>query len=156
MQDDRRQPRHVDVVRLHQLLTRVSLGRVEAEGHGVAAEGIEQRVAGLDAGAHDYLTKPFHYEELCARVRALLRRDMRAREPLLQCADLTLDPAARTAYQGECRLNLTRKQPFAAVALAPGRYRLQSWQRDCDGNCGRLGPPTDRCSRWFRRPGPSA
>jgi hypothetical protein len=38
----------------------------------------------------------------------------------------------------------------ALVPLAPGRYRLQSWQRDCDGNCSRLGAPTDRCARWFR------
>lgn len=48
------------------------------------------------------------------------------------------------------RLSLTRKQPWADVPLAPGRYRLQSWQRYCDGNCSRLGPPTDRCGRWFR------
>jgi hypothetical protein len=48
------------------------------------------------------------------------------------------------------RLDLTRKQPFVFVALVPGRYRLQSWQRYCNGNCSRLGPPTDRCGRWFR------
>ena len=39
--------------------------------------------------------------------------------------------------------------PSATVALAPGRYRLQSWQRYCDGNCTRLDPPSDRCSRRF-------
>ena len=48
------------------------------------------------------------------------------------------------------RLNLTKRTPFADVRLAPGRYRLQSWQRTCDGNCGYLDPPSDRCSRWFR------
>lgn len=52
------------------------------------------------------------------------------------------------------RLDLTRRRPFANVPLAPGRYRLQSWQRHCSGNCGRLDPPSDRCGRWFRiRPG---
>jgi hypothetical protein len=49
------------------------------------------------------------------------------------------------------RRRLTRGRPLATtMPLAPGRYRLQSWQRTCDGNCGYLDAPSDRCARWFR------
>jgi DNA-binding response OmpR family regulator len=67
-------------------------------------------VAGLDAGADDYVAKPFDYRELVARVRALLRRDLRAREPLLRCGSLMLDPAQGTATYGDALLVLPRKQ----------------------------------------------
>ncbi len=70
----------------------------------------DERVTGLDLGADDYLVKPFHFEELAARVRALLRRDLRVREPLLQWGDLKFDPAARIAWQSNHRLELTRKE----------------------------------------------
>ena len=75
-----------------------------------ARDQLEDRVIGLDLGADDYVVKPFHLEELAARVRALLRRDLRMRDPLLQCGDLKLDPAACSVWQGKRRLELTRKE----------------------------------------------
>lgn len=75
-----------------------------------ARDRLTDKVTGLDLGADDYLTKPFHLEELLARIRALLRRDLRVREPLLQVGDLKLDPASRTAWVGKRRLDLTRKE----------------------------------------------
>ena len=58
----------------------------------------QQRITGLDVGADDYLVKPFHFGELVARIRALLRRDMRGRDPVLRYQDITLDPSAHVAY----------------------------------------------------------
>lgn len=70
----------------------------------------EERVVGLDLGADDYLVKPFHFAELIARIRALLRRDMRVRALLLQYADVKLDPNTHVAWQGNHRLDLTSKE----------------------------------------------
>jgi DNA-binding response OmpR family regulator len=75
-----------------------------------ARSGPDERVVGLDLGADDYLVKPFHFAELLARIRALLRRDMRARTPLLQVKDLKLDPLGRVAWLGNRRLELTGKE----------------------------------------------
>jgi DNA-binding response OmpR family regulator len=75
-----------------------------------ARDRVVDRITGLDLGADDYLVKPFHLEELTARVRALLRREMRVRDPILCCGDLKLDQAARVAWQGNRRLQLTRKE----------------------------------------------
>lgn len=75
-----------------------------------ARSRLEDKVTGLDLGADDYLVKPFHFEELAARIRALLRRDLRVREPVLCAGKLKLDPACRTAWQGKRRLELTRKE----------------------------------------------
>ena len=61
----------------------------------------QERVIGLDTGADDYLIKPFYFAELLARVRALLRRDIRVRTLLLEYKDITLDASTRTAWQGE-------------------------------------------------------
>src|SRR6266568_1966864 len=75
-----------------------------------ARSGPDERVVGLDLGADDYLVKPFHFAELLARIRALLRRDMRVRTLLLRFADLKLDPTSRVAWQGNRRLELTSKE----------------------------------------------
>jgi two-component system response regulator MprA len=74
-----------------------------------ARDAVSDRVEGLDAGADDYLVKPFAIEELRARVRALLRRSG-AGDGALRFADVSLDPATREAYRGERRLQLTRTE----------------------------------------------
>jgi len=70
-----------------------------------ALSGTEHRVRGLDSGADDYLVKPFAYQELLARVRALLRRSRPADR--LRFADVALEPAAHAAWRGSRELNLT-------------------------------------------------
>ena len=71
---------------------------------------IEDKVLGLDSGADDYLTKPFAFQELLARIRALLRRKAEAGPPLLRFADLILDPARRLVTRGEEKIELTSKE----------------------------------------------
>ena len=71
---------------------------------------VEDRVLGLDTGADDYLTKPFAFQELLARVRALLRRGSGAEQPVIEVADLKLDPARRLVYRGEEKVELTAKE----------------------------------------------
>jgi len=75
-----------------------------------ARDSITDRVAGLDLGADDYLTKPFAFEEFLARVRALLRRRDVDRAPALRIDDLTVDPATRQVTRGERRIELTARQ----------------------------------------------
>ncbi len=88
-----------------------------------ARDTVEDKVQGLDAGADDYLTKPFAFAELLARLRALLRRGAEARAPLLQAADLVLDPATRTVKRGGETITLTNRE-FALLEYFlrnPGR-----------------------------------
>ncbi|MBI3107053.1 MAG: response regulator transcription factor [Candidatus Rokubacteria bacterium] len=75
-----------------------------------ARDSVPDRVAGLDLGADDYLTKPFCFEEFLARVRALLRRGQGQRAPVLRLADLTLDPATREVARGARRITLTTRE----------------------------------------------
>jgi heavy metal response regulator len=75
-----------------------------------ARDSVPDRVAGLDLGADDYLTKPFAFEEFLARVRALLRRRDVARAPVLTIDNLVVDPATRRVTRGERRIELTARQ----------------------------------------------
>jgi len=71
---------------------------------------IEDKVLGLNSGADDYLTKPFAFEELLARVGALLRRVTDTDTPIIRIADLAIDPARRVVTRGERRIDLTAKE----------------------------------------------
>src|SRR5438477_641384 len=75
-----------------------------------ARDSVLDRVAGLDAGADDYLTKPFSFDELFARLRALLRRGALERPAVLRVGDLALDPAARRVTRDDLEIGLTAKE----------------------------------------------
>lgn len=81
-----------------------------------ARDSVEDRVKGLDAGADDYLVKPFSMDELTARVRALLRRANQVRDPMLKVGDLELDTKRRSARRAGVELELTSKE-YALLEL---------------------------------------
>ncbi|MGI8659904.1 MAG: response regulator transcription factor [Thermoleophilaceae bacterium] len=95
-----------------------------------ARDAVEDRVAGLDGGADDYLTKPFSFVELLARLRALVRRGPVERPTVLEVDDLRLDPATQQVWRGEAEVALSQKE-FALLETfmrRPGevlsRYQL--------------------------------
>jgi two-component system, OmpR family, response regulator MprA len=129
--------------------------RLRAEGNHVpvlmltARDGVSARVAGLDAGADDYLVKPFALQELLARLRALLRRiasrpDEQGR--VMRLADLTLDGAARRVTRGGQPVELTRTEfdlletllEHAGQVLTRGQLFERVWGCDLDGTSNTL------------------
>jgi two-component system OmpR family response regulator len=103
--------------------------RMRAEGRWApvvmltARQAVPDRIRGLDAGADDYLTKPFALAELFARIRALTRRDPLERPAVLRVADLTLDPSTRTVTRGDADIRLSAKE----FALLPGEVLSRTY-----------------------------
>lgn len=93
---------------------------------------IRDKVAGLDAGANDYLTKPFHFEELEARVRSLTRRRFIQQDVRLLCGEISFDTKSRTAYAKGQALSLTRKEAglLEYLLLHQGRVISQEEMMD--------------------------
>lgn len=92
-----------------------------------ARDSIEDRVAGLDAGADDYLVKPFAFAELLARLRALARRATDERPAIVEVGDLRLDPATRQVWRGDVEIRLSAKE-FALLETfmrRPGRVQTR-------------------------------
>lgn len=107
-----------------------------------ARDAVADRVAGLDAGADDYLVKPFDLDELLARVRALVRRTYPEDGAVLSCADLVLDTAAHTVRRGDYSIELSRTE-FALLevllrnagqALPRETLIERVWGRDSSSN----------------------
>jgi len=109
-----------------------------------ARDAVADRVAGLDAGADDYLVKPFSLDELGARMRALLRRDIAREDNVLRNGDIALDPAARTVTRGGVLVELSAREfaLLAALLERPGNAlsksqleeRLYGWGEEVESN----------------------
>jgi two-component system response regulator MprA len=118
-----------------------------------ARDAVPDRVAGLDAGADDYLVKPFASEELLARVRALLRRGSEPGE-LLAYDDLVLDLAARTARRGEVEIRLSAREAEVLELLLRNPRRVVSREQVLDrvwGGVAMSSNVVDRYVSYLRR-----
>jgi two-component system copper resistance phosphate regulon response regulator CusR len=109
------------------------LRRLRARGRGVhililsARDRVEDRVRGLQMGADDYLVKPFAFDELCARIQALVRRRYQAKNPIIRVGSVEIDTARREVSRGGTALHLTPSEYALLEFLArqPGRVFSQ-------------------------------
>ncbi len=86
----------------------------------------QEKITGLDLGADDYLTKPFHQGELTARIRALLRRDQREPSPLLTHQEIKFDPQSRAVWLNKIPLTLTKKETAILEYFLRNKHKLIS------------------------------
>ena len=94
-----------------------------------ARDEVQQRIAGLDLGADDYLVKPFDVDELEARLRALLRRAAGRSHPVIRHGALEIDPAAHTVLQAGVPVELSPREFAVLLVLLESRGRVQSRQQ---------------------------
>ena len=109
-----------------------------------ARDAVADRVAGLDAGADDYLVKPFSLDELAARMRALLRRDIAREDNVLRNAELALDPGSRTVTLRGVSVEISGREfallaallerPGTALSKAQLEERLYGWGEEVESN----------------------
>ena len=123
----------------------------------------EDRVQGLDLGADDYLPKPFHFEELAARLRSILRRSSTEKSTKLTCSDLTLDLVSHYAYRGEKEIELTTKEYALLEYMMRNKDRILSrsmimqhvWKHDFDPESNIIDVYIKRVRQKIERPGQS-
>jgi two-component system OmpR family response regulator len=128
-----------------------------------ARDDVSDRVRGLDSGADDYLTKPFAFEELFARIRSLVRRGPHERLPILEVGDLALDPAEHAVWRSDRQVDLTPKE-FALLqylmqhpreALSRAQLLEHVWDFAFDGDPNivdvYIGYLRDKIDRPFKR-----